>query len=339
MDIEKISKDLEEIYENCCHIKREDKDEYKCLALDEQELALIHMCIEIMGSKNGYNKNNYTSKGLFIILKNNYLGNNECKEDKVAEQPIKYKKFEYINGYSIENASNLFLAYYGVLIFYANGYSTSDFRNKSQRNYFKVYAFFACICSKTFNILLFNQIYLFMHKAHNCSLVALKQYLMNTEELWLEYNRLMNAQERNNILGKLHGQFREIIAYDEETLYACTSKIYELCDEDFLAFDFMKGDTIPKARYSRIINGIEYFKCYLFFLKYELKEKEIEDCMVFEQIENILNNAIQLDDVFCQLINNSKCELIKTTNFINTDDLIKKFEKYCEEESIELINI
>lgn len=333
-----MSKELEEIYENCCHKRREHTD--KCLALDEQEVALIHMCLKILGDEGGYNKDDYTTQGLFILLKTRNWDKDECKEDKVAEQPIKYKKFEYIPDYSVENVSELLVTYYAVMLLYVNQNCTLDYQNKLERNYFRVYAFFACICPKTFNVLIFNQIYLFMVKTQGCSLNVLKKYLIYSKELWMEYNELMNENKRDEVIGYLFKQFREIIAYDESALYANASKLYELLNEGFLAFDFMSGDTIPEARYGKIVNGIEYFERYLLLLSTELKKASVEEKEVYEYIESILENIKCLCIFFEQLIEDAGVYKNQITKeFTDTKDLLKKFVLYCDAENITLLEI
>lgn len=339
MDVDKLAKEFEDIYKNSCYKK--DPDNEKCLALDEQELAIIYMCLETLVNSNGYDKNKYRTDGLFILLKDDLIGSDECNDLKISEQLLRYKKCIFDSNYSLKDISDYLLIYYAVLLFYANENHTEILSNKSNRYYFKVYAYFACICPKTFSVLFFNQMYLFMEKTYSLNNVdMLNKYLDNTEMLWKEYNLLLEEEECIKISEQMINQFREILAYDKKKLIDNLIKFEDLRCEGFLAFDFREGDTIEESRYKKILNGIQYFKWYLVFLENRLSHNLAKENKVYEFIKNILKNAEQLDKKFCKLLKNKGDSFNrKEINFADMNEFFKSFRMFCNEELIYLIDV
>lgn len=336
MDAKQYSKEIEDIYENCCNEKCYNFE--KCMALDEREIAIIHMCMETLGNESGLNKENYVSKGLFILLKDYNIGSNECNEDHVKEETVKYKSFLKVPDFSIESKSNSLLAYYSVVLFMANYNCTGNRADKIDRNYFKIYAYVACICAKTFNIFMLNQIYLFIIKTKTCSMNDLKMYLAETEDLWTECCFLLTENNRKENVSKIIAQFMEIISYNEEAKYRNAGALYNLLQEGFLGFDFINGDISPIARYRRILHGIDHFRCYLDFLKNDLQNNNMADQEICNKIDSILNKTKELDLFFSQLLRKEGDNVLKESlSFTDVYDLLNKFELYCGGESIPLI--
>lgn len=331
-EVDKFVKELEDMYENSCFKKAIKEGNGKCLALDEQELAIMHMCIEALVNEEGVDKNNYLSKGLFILLKNHNLGYSECTDDRVKEEPLKYKKFEESDEYMLDKMTQLLLVYYAVLLLYANDKNTGDYNEKSKRRYFKVYAYFACICPKTFCVLFFNQLHLFMSKANkNLSSNELREYLEYTEELWREYISLLQNERRIEITGEVISQFSKIMAYNENVLYENLIQIEDLCDNRFLAFDFMGGDTLGVYRFEIVIEGIHYFWWYLEYLKDEIKKRYSEESLL-STVEKVQDNAEDLTDVFSNFLEKNGTQYSKfKRKFDNIHGLLKRFHKEFED--------
>ncbi len=336
IDTDKLVKELEDMYENSCFKKATEAGNEKCLALDEQELAIMHMCIEGLAIQEGIDKNNYISRGLFILLKNRDLGGSVCVDNRIKEEPLKYKKFEEPDEYLLDNMTNLLLVYYAALLFYANDKNTGDYNKKSKRCYFKVYAYFACICPKTFNILFFNQLHLFMSKAHkNLSPDELKIYLDYTDELWVEYNSLLQSERRIEISEEVITQFSEIMAHNEEIFFENRIKIENFREDGFLAFDFKGGDTLREYRFKTVLVGIDYFQWYLKYLKLEISENSFREESLLNKIDKILANTVKLKSIFENLLENENVESVPfKREFDNIYGLLEKFYEYCNNKVI-----
>ena len=333
MNVDRLAKELEEIYENSCYPNVTEDD--KCLALDEQELAIIHMCLESLGNESGYCVDKYTTKDLYILMKNCNFGNRECKYDRVKEQPLKCKQFDRLSGYSLDNVSEILLVYYAVLLLTANDMSTFDYMGKSHRNYFQVYAYFACICPKTFSVLFLNAIYIFMRKAHKCSIGVLERYLEDTEKLWQAYYMLLL---RHDIMAEITKEFTKLVSYDKRVFHTNYIKVYRWQVPGFLAFDFMGGDTIPESRYKTVIAGAKYFNRYFELLKNDLQNYSSIPNTIYEKIDSIVKKINLLIEVFCKLLETKvgKTQPIPE-NFANINELVKRYEKFCEESGAKLI--
>lgn len=331
-EVDKLVKELEDIYENSCLKKAIEKGSEKCLALDEQELAIMHMCIEELAGQEGIDKNNYSSRGLFILLKNRNLGSVVCTEDRVKEEPLKYKKIAEFDENILDKMTQYLLVYYAVILLYANDKNTGDHNEKSKRRYFKVYAYFACICPKTFCILFFNQLHLFMSKAHkNLSYNELREYLEYTEELWREYNLLLQSENRIKIIAEVTSQFSKIMAYDEDIFFENLIQIENLRDDRFLAFDFMKGDTLGVYRFKMVLEGIQYFQWYLKYLKDEIPKYSFEDSLS-STIDRIQENTEILKSIFENFLEKKGVQARPfERKFDNIYGLLKHFYRYCND--------
>lgn len=164
MGIKELLEEFEKIYINECY---EDTNK-KCLALDEQEFAAIQLCLEILEDPLGnFDRNNYeVVKGLFITLKENPLKGLACDDVRVREKLLKFKMIRTTPNYDLETAPDVFWLYYALLLLYANEDATTEHGKTVyfERNYFRVYAYLACICPKVFCTLFFNEIFVFMKK-------------------------------------------------------------------------------------------------------------------------------------------------------------------------------
>lgn len=331
-NVDKLVKELEDIYENSCLMKAVEAGNEKCLALDEQELAIIHMCIEGLEIQEGVNKDNYKSKGLFILPNNRNLGNDECPEDRVKNEPLKYKKFDNSGGYQLENMTELLLVYYAALLLFANDENTGDYNEESKRHYFKVYAYFACICPKTFSILFFNQIHLFMSNAHKqLPPDKLRNYLEYTEELWKEYNSLLLNERRIQVSEEVITQFSKIMSYDEEVFFDNLIQMQNLSEDGFLAFDFNGGDTLRGYRFKTILMGIEYFQWYLKYLKEEISKNSFREESLLNTIDNILEHAKTLGSIFEDFLRKEgEQPPIFVREFDSIYGLLNNFYGYCK---------
>ena len=67
-EVDKYVKELEEMYEYSSFKKGIKEGNEKCLALDEQELAIMRMCIEELAGEEGIVKDNFFSRGLFMKI-------------------------------------------------------------------------------------------------------------------------------------------------------------------------------------------------------------------------------------------------------------------------------
>ena len=227
--------------------------------------------------------------------------------------------------------TQLLLVYYAALLFYANDENTGDYNEKSKRRYFKVYAYFACICPKTFNIFFFNQLHLFMSKAHEePSPDELRKYLEYTEELWREYNSLLHSERIIEISEEVITQFSEIMAYDEEIFFDNRIQIEKLTEIGFLAFDFKNGDTLRGYRFKTVLMGIEYFEWYLKYLKNEISKNSFREESLLNAIDRIMENVAMLKLVFEDLL---KEEGVQPHHFERRFDniygLLNDFYEYC----------
>lgn len=328
-----LIKEFEEIYENSCLKKAVEAGNRKCLALDEQELAIMNMCIECLERQEGINKDNYITRGLFILQKNVNWGNRECKHDRVKRQPLKYKRYSKGNNYKLENISQLLLVYYAILLLYANDENTGDYCGESKRRYFMIYAYFACICPKTFSILFFNQIHLFMSKTSKQQRVdELREYLDYTDDLWKGYIQLLSNEKVTEISEEIITEFGEIMSYDEEVCYNECINIYNLREYGFLAFDFKSGDTLRGYRFKIVLTGIEYFKWYLKYLKDGVLKESFKEEYLLKTIDSILESAEKLKVIFESFLEKEEQQPDKfERQFDNIYGLLHNFYKYCED--------
>lgn len=329
--VDKLVRELEDIYENSCLLKAVKEGNKKCLALDEQELAIMCMCIEGLGQQEGMTKGNYKSRDLFILLKNRNLGDDACADDRVKNEPVKYKKYDDPGGYQLDKMTQLLLVYYAALVLFANNENTGDYNEESKRHYFSVYAYFACICPKTFCVLFFNQIHLFMSKAHKqLPSDKLRKYLEYTEELWKGYTSLLLSERRIEVSEEVIGQFAEIMSYDEEVFFDNLIQMYNLSEDGFLAFDFMGGDTLRGYRFKTILDGIEYFKWYLKYLRDEILKNSFREENLLKKIDNILETAKILSGIFLEFLQKEGGQY---SNFERRFDsiygLLNDFHQYC----------
>ena len=344
MDVKKLAKEIEEMYINNCNINI--SGENRCMALDQQELAIVNLCLEEIGNKNGYDKEKYITRDLFILYKEDLIGKKECKDIKIAEQPLKFKKSKHNPKFSLEYVSEIFLLYYAVIIFYANDegtklYSTVKTENKSKRHYFKIYAWFACICPKIFNILFFNQIHLFITSTcDNDTINEIKEYLESTEELWREYNYLIGNEGSEETLGKVITKFLEIMEYNNEVMGMM--KVFErIRHTGFLAMDYKNRDTHEGVMLKKAVKGIKYFQLHLSFLKEKLSCDSDGTSEINTHIEHIQEYTEQLEGEFCELLieQNNDCDNIEAEIATDMVENLKHFEAYCADgNTTKLIN-
>lgn len=339
-NIDKLVKELETIYENSCFKKSIEVGNKNCLALDEQELAIIRMCVECLASQKGIDIDNYVSNGLFILLKHRDLGSSACTKDRVKAQPVKYKKYYIKSDYLLDNMTQLLFVYYAVLLLYANDENTGVYNKESRRHYFKVYAYFACICPKTFNTLFFNQLHLFMSNVNKqLPLEELREYLRYTDELWEEYRVLMSNNRRIEISEEVITQFSEIMSYDENVFFNNMIQMQNMSEDDFLAFDFMGGDTLRGYRFKTILTGIEYFQWYLEYLKDKIQEQSFNENDLIKMIDNILESSKELKHIFEDLLKAEGNDIPQfERTFDNVYELLIQFEAYCTER-VKVVNV
>lgn len=328
-----LVKEFEEIYENSCLKKAVETGNRKCLALDSQELAIMSMCIECLERQEGINKDDYMSNGLFILQKKVNWRDKECKHDRVRRQPLKYKRYSNTNNYKLENISELLLVYYAILLLYANNENTGDYCGESKRRYFIIYAYFACICPKTFSLLFFNQVHLFMSKTSKQQQAdELRVYLDYTDDLWKGYVRLLANEKVIEISEEVITKFCEIMSYDEEVLFNGYISIYNLKEDGFLAFDFKSGDTLRGYRFKIVLMGIEYFKWYLKYLKDGILKQSFKEEYLLKKIDNILESAEKLKSIFESFLEKEEQQPDKfERKFDNIHGLLHNFYKYCED--------
>lgn len=331
-NVDKLVKELEDIYVNSCLKEAIDAGNEKCLALDEQELAIMYMCVEGIEREEGINKDNYIARGLFILLKDRELGESACNRSRVAAEPLKYKRIQYNGGYVLEHMTQLLLVYYATLLLYANNANTGDYYMQSKRHYFKVYAYFACICPKTFTILFFNQIHLFISiKYKQMSAKELKEYLDYTDELWKEYNLLLSNEIRIEITEEVITRFSEIMSYDEAVFYENRIQLDKLSEDGFLAFNFKEEDTLREYRFKMLLTGIEYFHWYLKYLKSEMSGHSFKEEGLIGTIDSIIESTEALGKIFESFLKKEDGQPdLFVREFDNMYELKHKFYKYCE---------
>ncbi|XCP84040.1 hypothetical protein ABXS75_13280 [Roseburia hominis] len=330
MEIKELLEEFEKIYINKCY---EDTNK-KCLALDEQEFAIIQMCLEILENKLGqFNKGNYKTKDLFVLLVDSPLNGEECSDRIVENLSLKVKMIKTTPGYDFETAPNVLWLYYALLILYANEDATIEHNTtiKSKRNYFKVYAYVSCICPKVFCPLLFNQIYIFMKRTSEPQDIRiLREYFIDTKELWKGYSELLQLDNRNLVVGRLHSQFRRKMGGDTE-LVKKINEMDHLHSRGFLAFNYKGREPAEQNRLKRIIHGIEYFEKYLNFFEIELVRYVDNTDHLYEDMNEILLYAKKIKERICELL--TLQEAVPDTidnDFCDIGELIYQFEKYCD---------
>lgn len=333
-DVDKIKKDFEKVYESIC--QKESCINGKCMALDEQELALIHLCMDVLGNENGFNINNYAAQELFIVHKEKYLDNQVCDNLHVHNEPINYKKLECLSGFCMDEISELLIVYYVATLFYANDINTNAAKY-IERSYAKVYAYFACLCLKTFRVLFINQIYIFIQNTNEeVSLDAIRKKLEYEEELLAGYVELMEESGRAKATREIVRKFGLIMGY-EKALEAYI-RIEEQRRPGFIAFDYKEGDTIEDASYTCVFWGMEYLLQYLKYIEKRIGNNTYEKQKVLETIENLKNNINRLKKVFKIIVEDEKIEIRAFwKDFEDIKGLINSFKKHLDNELIDLI--
>lgn len=329
MDIRGLVEEFEKIYINKSY---EDTDK-KCLALDEQEFAIIQMCLEVLEDKLGrFNKNNYKTQDLFVLLSDSLLNGEECHEAVVENLSLKMKMIKIDPNYDFETAPKALWLYYALLLLYANEEATIEHNStiKLERDYFKVYAYLACICPKTFCPLFFNHIYIFMKKtSEQQDIRILREYFIHTKELWKSLSELLQLDKRNYVVGRIHSQFRIKMGV-HPNLLKLIKRMDRSRSRGFLAFDYKGREPAEQNRLKRIINGVEYFEEYLNFMRSKLEKYIDEGDHLYEDMNEILVYAEKIKERICQLLALEDAVPDKINhNFCNIEELIYQFENYC----------
>ena len=170
-----------------------------------------------------------------------------------------------------------------------------------------------------------------MSKAHkNLSLNELRKYLEYTEELWEEYNSLLQSERRIEISEEVITQFSEIMSYDEEVFFENRIQIENLSENGFLAFDFQGGDTLREYRFKTILAGIEYFRWYLIYLKDEISKNSFREENLLNIIDKLMENTVMLKSIFEDLLKKEDAQLPRfERKFDNIYGLLNDFYAYC----------
>lgn len=339
MDINILSEELEKIYTNKCYsVVRDINGEPICLGLDEQELAIIYMCMDILENKTGYCKDNYKVDEMYILLKNSSISKYRCKNQKVQEQPLKMMELHEDSNYCFESTTNVLLTFYALILKYANCQSTYNFRNRSIREYFKVYAYFACICPKIFATLFLNQINIFMSRMEcETDKNKISMYIEDTKVLWEEYIYLFSKDGNRIIFGKIVEQYGKVVNRD---YISDLIDIEEMHTTGFLAFDYKGRTTVESAMLIRALKGIIYFQKFLFLLDLEQQKYDKVLGNIREDIEGIYKLTQKLYEQIKFLIDDLGNEYQEPSIVVsNTAELIEMFQRFCESQYVYLIDV
>lgn len=332
------SKDIEDVYVNkWCYKYWNDK---KCLALDEQARALIYMCVEIL-EKREFDSQKYKTQGLYIVLNNSNLGIEECKSISTSEEPLKYKKNRYDIGYKLASVNEVMLIFYATILFHANKENTDFFREQYVvRDYFKTYAYFACICPKIFCTLLFNQIYLLMLRLNEeNSIEEIRKYLENTEILWKQYNYIISDEGNIVTSQKIINDFREIMGYNQEVLDVLAD-LEDLTSYGFLAFDYKEREAVEGGRIRKAAQGCEYFQYYLYLLRtFSLKDVKPEN-RLWESLKSLESQVEVLKNKLVEILEDLERNFTSIEDdSANIEEFMTNFITYCRNQAIQLIEV
>lgn len=339
MDINILSEELEKIYTNKCDCDMKDKKgERICLGLDEQELAIIHMCMDILENRTGYNKEDYKVDEMFILLKNSPICKYRCTGEKVAKQPLKMMELRKDPSYCFESTTNVLFTFYALILKYANCQGTHNYKDKSIREYFKIYAYFACICPKVFVTLFLNQINIFMKRIYvEDDKNKISNYVKDTKTLWEEYVYLFSEKGNKLIFGEIISQYGKVVNRD----HICDLiNIEEMHTTGFLAFDYKGRSPVESAMLVKAIKGIIYFQHFLNLFKNEqLKYLKSED-EVIEDIESLYGLTKELYKQIKLFIDESGTDYRKPDiAAFNIEELLERFKRFCECNSVILLDV
>lgn len=334
--LEQLISELKDFYEANCVKKSCEKE--KCMALDEQEIALIHLCIDILGNEHIYDISNYTIKELFIVHKDEDLCQKICDKNHTQNEALKYKRISQTSDISLDQMTELLLVYYIATLLCANDENTIG-GAEIKRSYACVYAYFACICLKTFRTLFLNQIYIFMSKTHNqASFNDIRKNLEYEEELLAAYAELMEDKGRMKAKREITNRFWEIMKYDKAI--KSLIKIEDLRMPGFIAFDYNGGDTVEGPSYVGILEGIEYLLCYLKYLEKNIDDGTFDGNKLKDAIGNVRQNAIRLRNVFELLAAEANVNVsVFEQKFENINMLLESFKKHFDNNYIKLIEV
>lgn len=340
--------DCYKTYEEECYVKIADK----CLAVDQQEFGLINMSLDILDNKKGYDIDNYYTKDLYILPKEDFISNLECTIDKVKDLPLRVKMICLDDNYKTEDAPEALWIYYAALLLTANIDATSTHSGiiKSKRQYFKVYAYLACICAKVFCTFFFNNIYLFMERiSHEQSLDKIKKYLEDEKELWKEYDNLFAQNAHKDVTRKTLTHFRRVLKNDDVVNHLI--KIEEKRENGFLAFDYREENPSEKTKLVKVLKGIDLFQDFMTYFK---KEMEIYKDNVSHMMEDISDIESYIQNVKGRLEylvegyeedkgisgqNSLENILGQFHYYSNKEELLDSFGFFCDLAMIHLINI
>lgn len=345
MEIREQVEAFEKIYTNNCYIEIADK----CLAVDEQEFALIYMCLDVLNRKKGYDVNKYITNGLYIFPKDDFMKDMECQSEKITGLPIKVRMLQIDRNYKTEDAPEALWIYYAALLLAANEDSSPKHieRIKSKRQYFKVYAYLSCICAKVFCTLFYNNIYLFMERVgKEESIDNVKKYFEDEKELWETYYDLLVKNANKVVTRKTLTHFRRAIG--NEGLVSNLIKIEKRRENGFLAFDYKERNPSERTKIVKILNGMDFFQSFLSLLKVELKAYSnssghlFDDiCQIEEHTKNVQNRFEYLLEGYDKVYGGKIIEDARgaRNNFSNIEELLECFGEYCEHDMIKLINL
>lgn len=332
-----LAKQLEQVYENSYYkyYEYEIKGK-KCLALDEQETAILQLCMEELSLVEGYHPENFETKGLFILQKNKDWMNNKCVEERVRGEQLGYKKFNYFSNYNLDGVKSV-LIYFAAVLYYANEKNTGDKYQKIKRKYMKVYAYLACLCPRVFDILFQNNIYIFMKRTYK---EEDKRFLLEQEkELWDEYITLMTDKERMSVIRSSINTFCEVLKTNNESGLNHIAKLHNLAEDNFLGYDFKEGDTLRGIRFKHVLLGIDYFKCHLSLLEEELKTDSFGEENSLALIEELRNDTEKLSRIFEKLLMEEESKIERECYTKDVDNIYKLIEMFKSKCSCKLIEV
>lgn len=339
---------FEKIYENDCYIKIADK----CLAVDQQEFALVYMCLDILDNRRGYGLDKYYTKDLYILPKEDFISTLECTIDKVKDLPLKVKMICLDSNYKTDDAPEALWIYYAALLLTANIDATSTHSGiiKSKRQYFKVYAYLACICSKVFCALFFNNVHIFMTKINNEHFLdKIKKYIEDEKELWKEYDNLFAQNAHKDVTRKTLAHFRRVLKNDSVVMHLL--KIEQKRENGFLAFDYREENPSEKTKLLKVVKGIELFQDYLTYLDKDMKVYKDSVIHLMEDISDIKNYTKNVKERLEYLAegyeedeeingHNSLDNILGEYRYYNNkEELLVAFEAFCGSAFVDLIKL